>query len=50
MSSYEYWRSFAASWGTIYFAAIFFIALIYTMWPSKRKDFEEASHIPLIED
>mgnify|MGYP000364853508 CR=1 FL=1 len=50
MTDYHYWREFAASWGTIYFAAIFFAALVYTLWPSKRKGFEEASQIPLIED
>ena len=50
MSSYQYWREFAASWGSLYFAAIFFAALVYALWPSKGKVFDEAAHIPLIED
>ena len=50
MDSYAYWREFAASWGSLYFAAIFFVALAYAMWPSKSKSFEEAANIPLIED
>ena len=50
MSSYQYWREFAASWNTIYFAVIFLAATIYALWPSKQKSFEAASQIPLIED
>jgi cytochrome c oxidase cbb3-type subunit IV len=50
MTTYHYWREFAASWGTLYFAAIFIVAIAYAMWPSKQKSFEEAANIPLIED
>ena len=50
MSSYQYWREFAASWGSLYFAAIFIIAIAYALWPSKRKTFDEAANIPLIVD
>ena len=50
MDTYTYWREFAATWGSLYFAAIFFVVLAYAMWPSKPKSFEEAAHIPLIED
>ncbi len=50
MSSYQFWREFAASWNTVYFAVIFFAASAYALWPSKRKSFEDASQIPLIED
>ena len=50
MSSYHYWREFAATWGSLYFAAFFFVALVYALWPSKQKSFEEAANIPLIED
>ena len=50
MNSYHYWREFAASWNTLYFAVIFFIAVGYALWPSKRRSFEEAANIPLIED
>ena len=50
MSDYEYWRSIAASWGTIYSAAIFFAALTYTLWPSHKKGYDEAAQIPLKDD
>jgi cytochrome c oxidase cbb3-type subunit 4 len=50
MDSYHFWREFAASWGSLYFAVIFFVAIAFAMWPSKRKRFEEAANIPLIED
>ena len=50
MSTYHYWREFAASWGSLYFAAIFIVAIGYALWPSKRKSFDEAANIPLIED
>ena len=50
MSSYQYWREFAASWNTVYFAVIFFAAFAYALWPSKRDSFVAASQIPLIED
>jgi cytochrome c oxidase cbb3-type subunit 4 len=50
MNSYHFWREFAASWGTAYFAVVFFAAFVYALWPSKQKGFEAASQIPLIED
>ncbi len=50
MSSYHFWREFAATWGSLYFAAIFFVAVAYALWPSKQKSFDEAAQIPLIED
>ncbi len=50
MDSYHFWREFAAVWGSLYFAAIFFVAVAYALWPSKKKTFDEAAKIPLIED
>jgi cytochrome c oxidase cbb3-type subunit IV len=50
MSSYAYWRDFAATWGSLYFAAIFIAAVAYALWPSKSKTFDQAAQIPLIED
>ena len=50
MTDYHFWREFAATWGSLYFAAIFFVALVYAMWPSKQKSFDGAAQIPLIED
>jgi cytochrome c oxidase cbb3-type subunit 4 len=50
MSDYESWRQFAASWGSLYFAAMFAIALAYALWPSRKREFEEAARIPLKDD
>ena len=49
-SLYEAWRHFAATWGLGYFTLIFFIALFWTLRPSRRKALEEAAQIPLRED
>ncbi|MFI5013354.1 MAG: cbb3-type cytochrome c oxidase subunit 3 [Hyphomicrobiales bacterium] len=50
MSTYEFWQSFAAKWGFVYFAALFAIACGYALWPSKKKHFENAARLPLDED
>ena len=50
MSTYHYWREFAATWGSLYFAAIFVVAVAYALWPSKGKSFDNAAQIPFIED
>ena len=42
--------AFAASWGSIYFAVMFFAAVAYALWPSKRDTFEHAARLPLTED
>ena len=42
--------AFAASWGSIYFALMFLIAVAYALWPSKKTLFDHASRIPLSED
>ena len=50
MSTYEVMQSFVASFGLVYFGLIFIIAVVYTLWPSKRHALEEAARIPLQED
>ena len=50
MSSYQYWREAVASWGSLYFAAIFIVAVAYALWPSKGKAYDNAAQIPFIED
>lgn len=50
VSTYETWREFAASWGFLYFALIFLAVIVYVLWPSRRKTFEDAANIPLRED
>jgi|APCry1669189440_1035222.scaffolds.fasta_scaffold153809_1 cytochrome c oxidase cbb3-type subunit 4 len=48
--TFDMLSSFAASWGSLYFAAMFVIALAYALWPSKRDQFDHAARIPLSED
>lgn len=50
MSTYEKLSSFVASWGFVYFAVIFLIALAYALAPKNRKKFEDAARIPFEED
>ena len=50
MLTYEFLREFAASWGSLYFAAIFLVVLIFALWPSNKKKFDEAAQIPFRED
>jgi cytochrome c oxidase cbb3-type subunit IV len=49
-SSYRAFSEFAQTWGLAYFVAVFLIVLIYALWPSRRKQFEEAARMPLRED
>ncbi|MEY4091059.1 MAG: hypothetical protein RLZZ496_241 [Pseudomonadota bacterium] len=48
--TFETLSAFAASWGSIYFAVMFFAAVAYALWPSKKSLFDRASRIPLSED
>jgi cytochrome c oxidase cbb3-type subunit IV len=50
MSTYAKLSAFVASWGFIYFAVIFVIAVAYALAPKNRKKFEEASRIPFEEE
>lgn len=47
--TYESWSSFAQTWGTVYFVAIFVTVLVYAFWPSKRAEFKRASSLPIAE-
>ncbi len=42
--------AFAQTWGLVLFVIAFLGIVAYAMWPSKKKDFDEASKIPLKED
>lgn len=42
--------AFAAAWGSVYFAVMFFAAVAYALWPSKRDTFDHAARLPLNED
>lgn len=48
--TFESLSAFAASWGSIYFAVMFFAAVAYALWPSKHDTFEHAARLPLTED
>ena len=41
---------FSKTWGAIYLLTFFIVAVIWTYWPSKRKQYEDASRLPLEED
>jgi cytochrome c oxidase cbb3-type subunit 4 len=47
---YEFWRSFAAGSGLLFFALLFFGVVAYAFWPSNRERFERAARTPLRED
>lgn len=49
-STYQAVSEFAQQWGLIYFSVIFAIVLVYALWPSRQKQFDEAARIPLRED
>ena len=48
--TYKNVAEFAQTWGLVYFVTVFLIAVIYALWPSNRKKFEEAARMPLRED
>jgi cytochrome c oxidase cbb3-type subunit IV len=47
--TYEDWSHFAQNWGTVYFVAIFALALLYALWPRNGHDFRRAAQLPLNE-
>jgi len=49
-ATYESVAAFAQTWGLLYFVALFAAVLIYALWPSNKKRFDEAASIPLRED
>ena len=48
--TYEHAAKLAQQGGTIYFALLFLIGLIYALWPKNRQAFREAAHLPFDED
>ena len=49
-STYQMLASFAQTWGLVYFVIVFVVVLIYALWPSRQKAFDDAARIPLRED
>ena len=48
--NYAFFAHLAQTWGLVYFVAIFIAALVYALWPSRQKQFDEAARMPLRED
>ena len=48
--TYRLLAEFAQTWGLAYFVTVFLIVLIYALWPSRQRKFDEAARIPLRED
>lgn len=48
--TYRTLAEFAQTWGLVYFVAVFLVVLVYALWPSRKKRFDEAARIPLRED
>ncbi|MGZ3281065.1 MAG: cbb3-type cytochrome c oxidase subunit 3 [Xanthobacteraceae bacterium] len=49
-STYQTVAEFAQTWGLVYFVAVFLAVLIYALWPSRQRQFDEDARIPLRED
>ena len=49
-STYQTLAEFAQTWGLVYFVAVFLVVLIYALWPSRQRQFDEDARIPLRED
>ena len=48
--TYQFFAEFAQTWGLVYFLALFIAVLVYALWPSRQKKFDEAARVPLRED
>ena len=48
--TYKMLAEFAQTWGLLYFLAVFTAVLLYALWPSRKKKFDEYARMPLRED
>jgi cytochrome c oxidase cbb3-type subunit IV len=48
--TYRALAEFAQTWGLAYFVAVFTLVLVYALWPSRQRHFDEAARMPLRED
>ena len=48
--TYRALAEFAQTWGLVYFVAVFVVVLIYALWPSRQRQFDEDARIPRRED
>jgi cytochrome c oxidase cbb3-type subunit 4 len=49
-ATYRAFAEFAQTWGLLYFVAVFGAVLVYALWPSRKREFDEAARMPLRED
>ena len=49
-ATYPALAQFAQTWGLVYFVAVFLGVLIYALWPSRQRQFDDAARMPLRED
>jgi cytochrome c oxidase cbb3-type subunit 4 len=49
-ATYTMLAEFAQTWGLLYFVAVFLAVLVYALWPSRQRQFDEAARMPLRED
>ena len=49
-ATYEALARFAQTWGLLYFFIVFLVVLVYALWPSRQREFDEAARMPLRED
>ena len=49
-ATYKLLAEFAQTWGLAYFVAVFLLVLAYALWPSRKRQFDEAARVPLRED
>jgi cytochrome c oxidase cbb3-type subunit IV len=48
--TYEFFSRIAQTGGLLYFLALFIVVLVYALWPSRQKQFDESARMPLRED
>lgn len=48
--TYRAFAEFAQTWGLLYFVLVFAGVLVYALWPSRTREFQEAARMPLRED
>jgi cytochrome c oxidase cbb3-type subunit 4 len=49
-ATYKFLAEFAQTWGLLYFVTVFLAVLVYALWPSRQRQFDEAARMPLRED
>ena len=49
-ATYKALAEFAQTYGLVYFVIVFVIVVVWAMWPSRKRQFDEAACMPLRED